>query len=427
MQRNIAPEIKIDTDFEGIIPELIQHSDSDLKLFIVSGGREEVFRLECLFPFGEAHLGNPVLPGLMLDLLGEGIPGKSASEIHFALDSLGAVIQKQAARDHILISVSGRNSNFFQILDWFYDIISRPVFPENEIKRMLDQEKTSFRIQQKQVLWQARQAFKPLLFGDHPYNLIIQESHFNGITTEMVQDVCASLLYSSVPVLFMSGKIEASQSEAVLHKFSGWQVTKPAFPALPRLTESRSGKNYIPVEDALQTALIMAGMAPAPHEVGYPEYRLLTTLFGGYFGSRLMKNIREEKGYTYGIGAGITDTGCGSFMFIQTEVGAEVTRATLDEINLEMKKLREELVEEEELEIVKNYISGAWLRAMDGPFRQAVRLRNLYIQNRTPEQDRAMYAAIRAAGAAELQEAARKWLNPEQFVIGAAGPLSAGI
>jgi predicted Zn-dependent peptidase len=89
--------------------------------------------------------------------------------------------------------------------------------------------------------------------------------------------------------------------------------------------------------------------------------RVLNTMLGGYFGSRLMTNLREDKGYTYGIGSAMVPLQHSGYFFITCEVGAEVTGEALKEIRKELDLLRSEEVKEEELSLVKNYMLGSFL------------------------------------------------------------------
>jgi predicted Zn-dependent peptidase len=108
---------------------------------------------------------------------------------------------------------------------------------------------------------------------------------------------------------------------------------------------------------------------------------VVSTILGGYFGSRLMANIREDKGYTYGIGSNIISKLHAGHFYISTEVGADVTNQALTEIYKEIALLRDELVADEELELVKNYLTGTFLRSIDGAFSLAQKFTGVYFYN----------------------------------------------
>jgi predicted Zn-dependent peptidase len=128
--------------------------------------------------------------------------------------------------------------------------------------------------------------------------------------------------------------------------------------------------------DSVQSSVRIGCISIAKNHADFPELNILNTVFGGYFGSRLMRNIREDKGYTYGIHSYITHFEHASYFVIDTEVGNEVCKAAMDEIYHELETMRTVQVTGEELLTVKNYMLGSLLRATDGPFNRISAIRN---------------------------------------------------
>ena len=142
---------------------------------------------------------------------------------------------------------------------------------------------------------------------------------------------------------------------------------------------------------------------------------VLNTIYGGYFGSRLMSNIREEKGYTYGIYSYIQNHIQESAWLISTEAGKDVTRATIDEVYKEMQIIRDTLIDEEELSLVRNYMIGSILGDLDGPFQIIGKWKNIVLNNLDEAYFNESVEAIKTTTAAELQALAQKYLVPEKF------------
>ena len=146
------------------------------------------------------------------------------------------------------------------------------------------------------------------------------------------------------------------------------------------------------------------------------KLQILNTVFGGYFGSRLMSNIREDKGYTYGIGSAITSMEDAMFFFLSTEVGADVTNEALKEVYFELDRLRDELVSEEELVMVKNYMLGSMLKSSDGPFSMADKYKAVYFKG----EDLSFYdryiSMVNNVTSEELLEVAKKYFDPEEML-----------
>lgn len=151
----------------------------------------------------------------------------------------------------------------------------------------------------------------------------------------------------------------------------------------------------------------------------HPDYAgtaVMNTVFGGYFGSRLMSNIREDKGYTYGIGSVIVSMKQEGYYFVSTEVGADVTNDAIKEIYHEVDIMRNELVEEDELEMVKNYMLGTFLKGIDGAFHLAERFKSIYLSELDYSYYERYVEKLRTIGPDEILELSRKYLDPAGFL-----------
>jgi predicted Zn-dependent peptidase len=159
----------------------------------------------------------------------------------------------------------------------------------------------------------------------------------------------------------------------------------------------------------------MARPFPNRHHPDFMKVQVLNTLFGGFFGSRLMANIREDKGYTYGIHSYLQNNMQQSAWLISTEAGKDVCEAAVSEVYKEMKLLREELVDEEELMLVRNYMIGLILGDLDGPFQIMARWKNIILNKLDERYFYDTINTIKTIQAEELRELARKYLNPDEF------------
>jgi predicted Zn-dependent peptidase len=167
--------------------------------------------------------------------------------------------------------------------------------------------------------------------------------------------------------------------------------------------------------DGLQGAIRIARPFPNRHHPDFLKAQVLNTLLGGFFGSKLMSNIREEKGYTYGIQSYLHNHIQQSAWAISTEAGKDVCEATISEVYKEMKDLREELVDEEELLLVRNYMMGGLLGDLDGPFQVISRWKNIILNGLDENYFYNSIDTIKTISAEELQQLAQKYLQPEEF------------
>ena len=199
--------------------------------------------------------------------------------------------------------------------------------------------------------------------------------------------------------------------------FGDLPLNKLPLPEIKHPIESSAEKKFRILNDneGVQGAIRMARHFPNRHHPDFSKAQVLNNLFGGFFGSRLMGNIREDKGYTYGIHSYLQNHIHHSAWMVSTEAGREVCEATISEVYKEMDILRNEKVDEEELLLVKNYMMGSVLGDLDGPFQIISRWKNIILNNLDENYFANSIQTIKSITAEELQELAKKYFQPEEF------------
>ncbi|MGZ8517319.1 MAG: M16 family metallopeptidase, partial [Chitinophagaceae bacterium] len=216
-------------------------------------------------------------------------------------------------------------------------------------------------------------------------------------------------------VLFVAGRLPANLEELLNENF-GDLSNKPVADNQHPVNNAQEKKYRITNDpDGVQGSIRIARPFVSRHHPDYMKAQVLNTLFGGFFGSRLMDNIREDKGYTYGIHSYFQNHLHDAAWMISTEAGKDVSEATITEVYKEMKALREELVEEDELLLVKNFLMGTVLGDLDGPFHIIARWKNIILNNLDENYFYRSVDTIKNITAKELQELADKYLVPEDF------------
>jgi predicted Zn-dependent peptidase len=180
-------------------------------------------------------------------------------------------------------------------------------------------------------------------------------------------------------------------------------------------------KHILAKEDAIQSAIRMGCVLFNKTHADYHGMQVLNTVLGGYFGSRLMANIREDKGYTYGIGSGLVSLYDSGYFVISTEVGVDVTDATLKEIAHEIDRLQQDLVSDDELDRVRNYMTGVFLRSTDGPFALADRLKGLLGYSLDYSYYQNFLRTIHSITPDEIRSLAQRYLDRKQLIELVAG------
>jgi predicted Zn-dependent peptidase len=221
-------------------------------------------------------------------------------------------------------------------------------------------------------------------------------------------------------VLFVAGKLHPDTlsllntyfGDLPIHNHKGFYEALAINTQLPVV----GGKHQVTNDpNGVQGAIRIARPFPNRHHPDYTRVMVLNTVFGGFFGSRLMANIREDKGYTYGIHSYVQNHIGTTAWMISTEAGRDVCAPAIAEIYKEMKILRNELVDEEELLLVRNYMMGIILGDLDGPFQIIGRWKNIVLNNLSSDYFYHSIDTIKRITAADVQALANTYLQPEQF------------
>ena len=334
-----------------------------------------------------------LVPYFSNNLLTAGSCNYNEFEISQLLQNLGAHFHCETNRMHSVISIYFMSSQIKKVLSVISNFILSPTYPEKLIKDRISNEKQSFMINMERLSVHSRRRIKKKLYGElHPYGELVEKADFEKISSKELIAFHRDFYNSDNLEIIISGDIPKGAVGYIYSAFS--KVKKPSSDYIFRensifksnrniLTPpfSKPSSDYISRDSALQTAFRVAKILPGPSHKDFFALRVLVTILGGYFGSRLMKKIREEKGYTYGIGAYLVVEEKYSELHIVTEVGEKYTKLVLEEIIKEMEMLQNKEVGLQELDRVKAYLLGSLLHSCDGIFNQAILFRSLKRHN----------------------------------------------
>lgn len=343
---------------------------NDVPVYLIEAGTEDVLRVEFTFQAGQVKEYLPLLASTTNMMLKEGSQKYTSEELNRILDSYGAFLHLSLDRDRAGIIIFCLSRHLEKILELSLEILFRPVFPEKEMNALMRKRLQWFMINREKVQNVAIDQFFECIFGKrHPYGHMTVEHDFISICPPLLNDFHAASYTADNMAVIISGKIP-EEAKQLINRYLG--EIKPASVHRDEnktLLKSLSKKVvHIDKPGTVQTAIRIGKASINKRHPDYTGLKVVDCIFGGYFGSRLMRNIREDKGYTYGIRSGVSSLDLSGYMVISTEVGNEHLQPALDEIYNETRKLQNEPVPPEELEIVRNYMSGEMLRMFDGPF-----------------------------------------------------------
>ncbi len=417
------PALKLANKIELVNPEKIKLANG-IDAYIISAGDQEIIKLELVFKAGEWASDQTILATAVNELMDEGTGKRTAFEISQAFDYYGAYLQTECSLDGAsvkLYTLTRFAKETFQLL---LEVLTEAVFPENEIATYREQNIQQLKVSRQKVDYLARKEFNKLLFSEnHPYGRVVGEQNYVDLKSDSLKSKYTEWYSPSNCFILLSGKVKKETIKDLQDVFGKWAYSNNKVEAISHSTGIGLSpvKKLIQKDGAVQSAIRIGKVLFNKTHPDFVPLTVLTTILGGYFGSRLMSNIREDKGYTYGIGSSLISLEHGGYLVISTQVGNNVRDAALKEIYFEINRLINEPVKEEELSLVKSYLTGSFQRSIDGPLSWADRVKSLL----TYDLDVSFYEnylqQIQSSNPLQLQNLAAKYLQPDSLIEVVAG------
>ncbi|MBL0328857.1 MAG: insulinase family protein [Bacteroidetes bacterium] len=403
--------------------EMIRATEKRLKnnipVYSINAGSQELIKIEFLFGAGMFQQQMPLQAATVNSMLEEGTSKMSAAQIADAVDFYGAFLEVGVSQDNASVVLYTLNKHLKATLPVVEDVIKNATFPEDELQTHLINKKQKFHVNNQKVANVARKRFTELIFGSkHPYGINVQEPDFDKINRNYLNEFYKLYYRSNNCKIILAGKIDEEVFHLLNDFFGGTDWSTDSQPKVNtiQIVSEKQREQLIYKEEALQSAIRIGKVMFNKTHPDFQSLQILNTVFGGYFGSRLMSNIREDKGYTYGIGSGIASLQNSGYFFISTEVGVDVCKNAIDEIYFEMNRLRTELIPEDELQLVKNYLLGTFLRSVDGPFAMAERFKGILEYNLSYDYFDKYIATIKSVSASQLCDLATTYFDKESMI-----------
>lgn len=423
INRTLAPEFKTIEKID-IIQAEEKKLDNGIPVFSINAGSQELTKVELIFKAGMFYQNRTLLSSTANTLLENGTTKYNALQLSENIDYYGSFLELSAGQDFSSVTLYSLNKYLNESLVYVEDLVKDSIYPQSEIDIYLANRKQKHLINSQKVNYLGRRKFSELLFGEtHPYGIDLKNEDFDTVKRQDILDFYKTHYNSKNCFIVVSGNFSANLINILNQHFGKSEWGNPAAVTKKMPAIQSTGQKHVLVEknDTIQSAIRIGRVLFNKTHPDYFKFQVLNTILGGYFGSRLMANIREDKGYTYGIGSGLTSYVNAGYFAISTEVGADVTNNALDEIYKEIKRLREDLVSTEELETVRNYILGQFLRSVDGPFALAEKFKAIYEFNLGYDYYSTYFESVKNVTSAELRDLANKYLQQNDLIECVAG------
>ncbi len=417
--RNSAPDMIDAVDMQlQLQPYTSFMLDNGVPVYTVDGGAQEVLMIELVFFAGNWYEEKNIVAATTNFMLKNGTRQKNAFSINEHFDFYGAYLNRSCYNETAVLTLHCLSKYVAELLPVVAELITDSIFPEEELAIYQQNQKQRLDINLKKCDFVANRLIDEYVYGfHHPYGRYTSTLDFDNLQRNDLLEFYKRMYTEGKCLVFAAGKIPADLATQLNKVIGSLPLNRHGLPGVQFNPEPATIKknHLINDPDGVQGAIRIARPFPNRHHPDFSKMQVLNNVFGGFFGSRLMSNIREDKGYTYGIHSHIQNHIHTSALVIGTEAGRDVCDATIDEIYKEMNILCKEPIEEEELDLVRNYMIGSLLGDLDGPFQIIARWKN-YILNGVDE--KYFYESlntVRTVSADELRQLANQYLDRDAF------------
>ncbi len=417
--RLVPPPIKDAVEFDLQLKPCEKFTlDNGVPVYAIDAGAQEVLQVEMVFYAGNWFEQQKCVASATNYLLKNGTGKKTAFQLNEEFEYYGAYCNRSCYNETAVVSLSTLGKHLPVLLPVIKEMISDPAFSDEELNIYKQNTKQRLSVSLKKSDFVAARLSDAHLYGEnHPYGSYTNPGDIDALNSNMLKDFFKQYYLNGQCVIFVSGKLPKDIQEQLNRNFGNLSL-KAFDQKLLQIDQTPATEKKYRIQNdpnGVQGAIRIARPFPNRHHPDFMKVMVLNTLFGGFFGSRLMSNIREDKGYTYGIHSYVQNHLQQSAWVISTDAGKDVCEATIKEVYKEMKLLREDLVDEEELMLVRNYLIGTILGDLDGPFQIMGRWKNLVLNNLTDDYFYRSIETIKTISTEELRALAKKYLIPEDF------------
>jgi zinc protease len=392
---------------------------NNIRLFGFNGAKNDILKIDLIFNSGRWTEPAKLVAETTAKLIKSGTSTMTSFELNEKIDFYGSTINASAGYNTFTLTLYCMNRFLEPSLQLLKTCLTEIIFPEHEVDVFQKTTISKLKVSQEKNDYLADVAFKNAVYGkDHPYGYEMTEAVIKNISQQLLQQFYKQDIQPDNCTVFIAGKYTNAELLLIDESLGKWTVAVRPQSAANRMQPANDNpqkKIRIQKENSVQASIIIGKELFNRSNEDYASFILLNTIFGGYFGSRLMSNIREEKGLTYGIYSSLAALKYNGIFSIQTDTNLENLDLCLREIYLEMERLQQELIPQEEITLAKNYLLGKFLGRTDGAFNQIDVLKSYFIENIAINKFEDIVETIKQTNALSLQQLAQKYLNKESM------------
>jgi zinc protease len=418
LDRTIAP-----VSFPLSVPEFsfpeVEKLPCGTELAIFDSESQNLASVDMIFPFSNLETKSRQKQLFTFKMLLEGTVSKTAKQLADAVSFLGASIDISHSPDFESVQISCLGRVLPDVLAIWKEVWETSTFPEKEWKTIKETIRQQNAINLQKTNYLAGRRLKQALYSDQvDYGYSYDPALAESFSTEDFRNCLTEMQKTAPALVVMAGKI----SPEVKKMWKDWlqsfsRVETKAIYSEKAFSDKPGQEIWEEKADAQQASFRIGQWSIPKTHPDSPIWNLVLEIYGGYFGSRLMSNIREDKGWTYGVFAQRVGNLVRPYWVIGADIKGDVVREAISEINKEAEILRNEKVSEEELDLVKNYMVGQFLSSITHCFGLAERYKSLWMNGISAKQSTENLRLIQNASAENVQEMSCKYLWPENSIL----------
>ena len=423
LNRKIQPEIKPIQEIQFFNPEKLKLNNG-IPVFNITAGSQEVIKIDFVFEAGSNYQQKVLVAMAANSMVNEGTTTRNSNQIAEGLDFYGASISMELDKFTASLSLVTLLKYQKETLEIVMDLLQNATYPDDEFSTWISKRKQSFRMEIEKVETKARFGFLSAIFGEnHHYGRPPLIEDYDSLNVDDVRNFYRKMYRPENCQILIAGLPNQQTFDLLNGTIGNVQFVEFKLPDFKtqNIISQTEKKVLIHKNDAIQCAFRIGRRFENKKHQDYIHVNLLLTVLGGYFGSRLMTNLREDKGYTYGIGSFAASYRDEGYITINSDVNAENYKAAVKEVFKEIEIIRKELIPTDELVRVKNYILGEILRQLDGPFNLADYYRNHIDYQFDEGHSEKVLEKLLTATPEQLRNIANKYLQEEDLYIIVAG------
>lgn len=416
LDRSQAPAFQIPDSIQLLHPE-VRLLPNGIPVHFIPTPEIQIIRMEICV---SASLDNllvekRLIPFFTLEMLVEGTKTKSSEEIADFFDTYAAEVDTSIGFEFLQINLTSTKKHFLKVLPVFRELLTEAVFPGQELAKKKRQKSLQLSVNRGKTSYWASQLFKREMFGaDHPFGQISVAEDVDSVQREDLIRYYENHLWNK-PQIFLTGNVGNEEIEAI-GELLGNLTVRSISPVESKFVNKPNHRVYEEKKDSVQSTIrIGCHVVPNSHPDHLPFW-VMNTLLGGYFGSRLSKNIREDKGHTYGIYSAVGSLSSSDYWMVAADVIKAHSEEVFSEIYREIERIKHEPIPTDELETLRNYMAGKLLSQFNSSFEMISRFKSVHLSGLDFGYYQRQLEYILSFKENDIRNVAKKYLDPSKFV-----------